>query len=326
MSGRERRRVLLVEDDQSVRTVVATHLRKRRFEVVEAGAAEEVLQACRDGTLHYQLALVDAHLPGMSGVDLTRLLLATSPLRPVLIITGDDDAALAQRALGYGVAGYLLKPFQMFELDAALAQAVAMLDLVETTAVLARSQAEHLDDWGEAGGLLPRAWLRLGDEHSGAGAGHGARVVSAAGLLAKAVAPGMPARDLDVLRTAARTHEMGRLLGPGGLGQVALRTAQLLTDLGFDGDVAEVVRQAAEPWSPGLSLGARILALADRVDHEAVRRSAAGADPGVAIRGAIDAVVAVAGDATDPELAAVLVDHREQLESMWLVQQDAVPS
>jgi CheY-like chemotaxis protein len=321
MSAAGRRRLLLVEDDVSLRDLVGEHLRRGGFDVVETGASEEVLQLFQQGKLDYDVALVDAHLPGMSGVDLTRLLLAVSPLRPVLMMTGDDDAGLARRALGYGAAGYLLKPFQMFELDAALAQGVAMLDLVETTAVLARSQAEQLEDWGEAGGLLPRAWLWLGDEHSGAGSGHGSRVVTVAGLLARAVDAEISSRDLEILRTAARTHEMGRLLGPGGGAGVARRTAELLNDLGFDREVGDLVRQAAEPWSPGLSLGARILAVADRLDHEAVQRSECAVEPCVAIAAAIDAVIATAGVATDPGIVELLGAHRESLESVWVMQQ-----
>lgn len=325
MSGGSERRVLLVEDDESVRDVVVRHLRKRRFVVEEAGSGEVVLQSLQAGDLRYDVALVDVHLPGMAGSDLARLLLASFPLRPVIIITGDDDAELARRALGFGATGYLLKPFEMFELDAALVQAVSMLDLVEATSVLARAQAEHLDDWGEAGGQLPRAWLRLGDEQSGAGRGHGSRVVSVATFLAKTGPTPPTGHDLDVLRTAARTHEIGRLLGPGGHEEVARRAAQLLTDLGFDPAVAEVVRQAAQPWSPGLPVGARLLALADQLDHDAVQRLARNGDPGSAIQGAVDGLVAQAGETVDPELARLLAENRDAVESMWVVQQDPLP-
>jgi CheY-like chemotaxis protein len=324
VSDRPGRRVLVVEDDPVLRELVAGHLRKRRFEVLEADSAEAVLRAVGDRSLTYDLALVDVHLPGKSGLELARLLLARSPLRPVLMATGDEDAEVARRALGSGAAGYLLKPFELFELDAALAQAVAMLDLVETTEVLARAQAGHLDDWGEAGGLLPRAWVHLGDERSGAGPGHGARVVSVASLLARVSGVEMTGRQLDVLRAAARAHEIGRLLGPASPQEIALRSGQLLTDLGFDPEVAEVVRQAADSWSPGLSLLARMLSLADRLDHDAVHRLGRGTDPGPAIRTAVDAMLAAAGESTDPELARHLAGSREAVESMWVVQRDPV--
>ena len=77
-------------------------------------------------------------------------------------------------------------------------------------------------------------------------------------LLAKKLGDeAIDARSREVLRTAARTHEIGRLVGGGGAREVAKRSAQLLADLGFDDRVCELVRQAAEPWSPGLPLRAR---------------------------------------------------------------------
>jgi response regulator RpfG family c-di-GMP phosphodiesterase len=315
------RTVLVVEDDEAVRSIVETHLRKRRFKVRAVSSAEEVLADLRDRKLDYDLALVDVHLPAMSGVELSRLLLAARPLSAVLIITGDDDAGLAREALNGGATGYLLKPFQLFELDAAVSQAVSMRDLVETTETLARSQSQGLNDWGESGGSLPRSWLHVGDEQSGAGAGHGARVVSIAGLLAKKLGDErIDGRDRDLLRTAARTHEIGRITGGGSPVQVARRTAQLLEDLGFDGGVCEMVRQAVEPWSPGLPLSARLLSVADALDHEAVRREAAGAEAAEAVVAAIDALEARSGEAYDPTVVGVLKEQREQVESMWVLQ------
>ena len=321
----ERHRILVVEDDEAVRELVASHLRKRQYVVEVAGSAEDVLRALRERRLEYDVALTDVHLPRLSGVELARLLLARSPLRPVVMITGDADQELARRALDYGATGYLLKPFELFELDAALAQAVSMLELVETTETLARSQAEHLDEWGEAGGMLPGSWLHLGDEQSGAGSGHGARVARIAGLLAKIAGSRMDAGDGDVLRTAARTHEIGRVVVPSARGDVPRRTAQLLDDLGFDPGVGELVRQAGEPWSPGLPLAARILALSDRLDHHAVRESAAGREDADAARAAVDAVSALAGEQFDPELVRVLEAERERIESMWVSQREAAP-
>jgi CheY-like chemotaxis protein len=315
-----RRRILLVDDDAAVRDLVTRHLRGRGFDVAAWESAEEVLPGLRSGTLSYDVALTDVHLPGLSGLELSRLLLVTSPLRPVLLITGDDDQELARRALAHGATGYLMKPFQLFELDAALAQALSLLDLVETTEALARSQSHQAEEWGEAGGQLPRSWLHLGDEHSGAGRGHGARVVSIGALIANGLGDRLGGRERDVLRTAARTHEIGRLLGPVAPAEVARRTGQLLLDLGFDPDVAEVVRQAAEPWSPGLSLSARILTLADRLDHGAVERAGRGEPEGTAVRRAVEDLADGAGAVVDPDLVRVLENHRMQVESMWILQ------
>lgn len=324
MTDRRRHRVLLVEDDPGVRGLVESHLQKRGFDVRVVGSGEEVLGEVRARSLDYDLALVDMHLPGMSGVALTRLLLAARPLSSVLIITGDDDAKLARQALSAGATGYLMKPFQMFELDAAVSQAVSMGELVEATETLARAQSRGSSDWGEAGGSLPRSWLHVGDEQSGAGSGHGARVVKITGLMANRIGDnGLDARSRDLLRTAARTHEIGRLTGSGSRTQVARRSAKLLDDLGFDGGVCEIVRQAAEDWSPGLPLTARLLALADRLDHDATRRVAEGVAAEDAIRDAVDAVAAGAGDTYDPGLARLLTEERERVESIWVLQIEA---
>jgi CheY-like chemotaxis protein len=323
MIGNGRHRVLVVEDDARVREMVSAHLSRQRYEVVAAESAEKVVDRLRRSELSYDLCLVDLHLPGISGLELSRLLLATAPLKPVILITGDDDGGYAREALAQGVTGYLLKPFQLFELDASLSQAVSMLELVEATETLARAQSATLDDWGEAGGMLPRAWLHLGDERSDAGVGHGARVVSIAGLLAKTLGAALAGHAREVLRTAARTHEIGRLLGAGGPPEVAARSAQLLDNLGFDRAVGEVVRDGVLPWSPGLPLAARVLGLADGLDHDASAHCAAGAEEPAAIRAALDAAVAGAGESTDPQLAAVLDRTRESLESMWVLQRRA---
>ncbi len=328
MTERGRRhRVLVVEDDPGVRQIMESHLTKRRFDVRSVGSGESLLSALRDRKLDYDLALVDVHLPGMSGVALTRLLLAARPLSAVIVITGDDDAVLGREALSAGATGYLLKPFQLFELDAAVSQAISMGELVEATQTLARAQSAGLNDWGESGGSLPRSWLHVGDEQSGAGAGHGARVVSVAGLLAKkAGEDALDAKGRDLLRTAARTHEIGRLTGAGGRQQVAQRSARLLEDLGFDRGVCEIVRQSAEDWSPGLPLTARVLALADGLDHEASRRAAEGQEADDAIRESVDAIIGASGDGYDPGLAELLSAQREQVESMWVLQRQVVPA
>jgi two-component system, OmpR family, response regulator len=107
-------RVLVVEDDATVRGLLTRHLRKSGFEVAEAGDAETVLNGERSS---YDLVLTDVHLPGQSGVELARQLKSESEA-PVVFLTGDADKKLAETALDEGAAGYLLKPFEVFELDA----------------------------------------------------------------------------------------------------------------------------------------------------------------------------------------------------------------
>lgn len=116
-------RILIVEDDASMRGLMARHFRRQGFEVEQATAAEEVLERF-GGRSRFDVVLTDVHLPGESGVNLARRIKEIQPEQPVVFMTGDADAGLALEALRDGAAGYLLKPFEFFELDAVVNNAV----------------------------------------------------------------------------------------------------------------------------------------------------------------------------------------------------------
>ena len=119
----QRTRVLLVEDDAMVRGLVSRHLTRKGYEVAEAPDAEEALRRMPQEA-SYDLVLADMHLPGKSGVDLARAMKGSRAMPPVVFVTGDTDEKLARTALDEGAAGYLLKPFEFFELDSVLSQAL----------------------------------------------------------------------------------------------------------------------------------------------------------------------------------------------------------
>jgi len=104
--------ILLVDDDHAVREVTAALLRELHYRVYEAGsggAALDLLQ--REPAV--DLVLVDFAMPGMSGGDLARRVLATRPLLPLLFITGFADH---QALSGIGENRIIRKPFQRSEL------------------------------------------------------------------------------------------------------------------------------------------------------------------------------------------------------------------
>jgi CheY-like chemotaxis protein len=91
--------VLLVEDDPSVRTVLARHLEQAGCTVIAAGGGEEALaQLQAVGTV--DLVVSDIRMPGMQGSDLVAALRATRPDLPVLMMSGyADESALASPVL-----------------------------------------------------------------------------------------------------------------------------------------------------------------------------------------------------------------------------------
>jgi DNA-binding NarL/FixJ family response regulator len=124
-------RVVIVDDHALVREGTVQLLKQTPdLEVVgQAGSGEEALSVLE--LLRPDVALVDVNLPGMSGLDLTRLVAVSLPTMRVLILSAYDDYAYVAEALEIGVGGYLLKTASARELvDAvrAVADGVFVLD------------------------------------------------------------------------------------------------------------------------------------------------------------------------------------------------------
>jgi len=109
-------RLLIVEDDRELRDVLSALLLASGYEVSAHAEGTAALKAA--SLVTFDLAIIDWNLPGMSGVELIRHLRKASPDPPVLIITA--RVALADRVTGLdsGADDYLIKPFQMRELEA----------------------------------------------------------------------------------------------------------------------------------------------------------------------------------------------------------------
>jgi len=114
-------RILLVDDDDAVRQVVADMLRELHYDVLEsgsAGAAFDVLESNRA----IDLLLLDFAMPGMSGAEVARRVRTRYPRLPILFVTGYADRTLLS---GIDEAQTIGKPFQLHDLAAKLAQALS---------------------------------------------------------------------------------------------------------------------------------------------------------------------------------------------------------
>jgi len=99
----------IVDDDESVRMAIRSLLRSLRFTVEMFGSAEELLGSVRLDDI--ARLIVDVHLPGMSGVDLQRRLLAAQHELPIIFISAHDDPVAERHALTAGALAFLRKPF-----------------------------------------------------------------------------------------------------------------------------------------------------------------------------------------------------------------------
>lgn len=111
-------RVLLVEDDLMLADSIVEGLEKGGFSVDHLAAAESAESALQ--LTHYDLAIVDIGLPGISGLELIRRLRLHGILLPVLILTARDGLDDRISGLDLGGDDYMVKPFQLPELLARL--------------------------------------------------------------------------------------------------------------------------------------------------------------------------------------------------------------
>lgn len=108
-------RILVVEDDQPIRDLIATFLKDLGYEALTASGVSEALDILRLYSGNIALVLTDVAMPGVGGTELARIVQTTYPEVPVLYISGCSDAALER----YGVSDSCLllrKPFTLEEL------------------------------------------------------------------------------------------------------------------------------------------------------------------------------------------------------------------
>ena len=110
--------ILIVEDEPDIQELIAYNLEKAGHETVRAGSAEKALELVREALPH--LIVIDWMLPGMSGIELARLLKAGKRTEgiPLIMVTarGAEQDKLA--GLEIGADDYMTKPFSPRELNA----------------------------------------------------------------------------------------------------------------------------------------------------------------------------------------------------------------
>ncbi len=112
--GQAQSTILVVDDEAPVRNLLATWLTAKKFRVVRADCVAAA-KRCLEGE-PIDLITADINMPGGTGIDLLKHVLATQPDLPVLMLTGNRDTESAISALNAGAFGYLLKPARQDEL------------------------------------------------------------------------------------------------------------------------------------------------------------------------------------------------------------------
>ncbi len=115
-------RILVVEDEQSVRKLVCSYLRDEGYEPLEAGSCVEAMERFVDG--HPDAVVLDHNLADGTALDLLPRLKAHRPFVPVLILTGHGTIELAVECVKEGAEQFLTKPVELPALQVALERAL----------------------------------------------------------------------------------------------------------------------------------------------------------------------------------------------------------
>lgn len=148
--------VLVVDDSQEIRELLATALARAGHRALCASNADEALATARNHKI--DLALVDIALPGTSGLELTATLKRDRPLLPVIVVSAMESIDVAIEAMRLGVADYVTKPFRFREILFRVERALEMTQRA-VDAVGLEGEADDVLPLREAMDLAERAYL-----------------------------------------------------------------------------------------------------------------------------------------------------------------------
>ena len=290
-------RILIVDDEVEITEILADLL-SAEYQCVRAGSAEQALSQLADNQFH--LVISDITMPGMSGLEMIPHVKERSPDTVVVMISGMQTVESAIGALRLGAFDYLMKPFDLRQVEAVVKRALEHHELV----VAKQRYENHLEELVEQRTVeLDRALNSLeGAYRSTLKAltaaletrdsethGHSERVVTYSLRLGREY--GLNSEQMKALEFGSLLHDIGKIGVPDSILRKPAKLTeeewvrmrehpvhgqQILRGIEFLQGAARVVAQHHEQWDgSGYPLGlrgeeidicARIFAVADAFD------------------------------------------------------------
>ena len=290
-------RILIVDDEVEITEILADLL-SEDYECLRAASAEEALARLHES--EFQLVISDITMPGMSGLDMIPHIKALSPDTVVVMISGMQTVESAIGALRLGAFDYLMKPFDLRQVEAVVKRALEHHDLV----VAKQRYENHLEELVEqrtveldkALNSLEGAYrstlkaltaaLETRDSETH---GHSERVVTYSLRLGREY--GLSSEEMKALEFGSLLHDIGKIGVPDSIlrkpaklteeewvrmREHPMHGQQILRGIEFLEGAARVVAQHHEKWDgTGYPLGlrreeidicARIFSVADAFD------------------------------------------------------------
>ncbi|MCA9548664.1 MAG: response regulator [Myxococcales bacterium] len=292
------RKVLVVDDEQDVRRVLAALLLDEGFEAHTAPGAEEALALIAQ--LEPAVVVSDLKMPDRDGLWLLEQVRDRFDDVEVILLTGYGQLETAVQALREGASDYLTKPVRLNQLSTAVGRALLRRQLLlENRAyqrgleAMVQAKTKELaaayERISETYNLTLEALVTALDARECETSNHSQRVVRT--TLAIAQRMGVPEADMDDIARGALLHDIGKigvpdgvLLKPGRLDEAEWEEmrkhpdigARILSGIAFLEPAAAIVLAHQERWDgsgypkglagEAIPLGARIFAVADALD------------------------------------------------------------
>lgn len=116
--------IAIVDDDASVRVSLRRLCKAVGYSATVYASGREFLAAVQQDPFCADCMILDTHMPGMSGIELQRHLLARGMVIPTIVVTADEASDAPAHYAAAGIVAYLVKPVDGDELLAAIARAV----------------------------------------------------------------------------------------------------------------------------------------------------------------------------------------------------------
>jgi putative nucleotidyltransferase with HDIG domain len=331
-------RILVVDDEESIREIVASMLASAGYQPAQAASGIEALSILNSGG-QFELMLSDLMMAELDGIGLLERTKERFPDMPVVMVTAVHDVSVALAAIRNGAYDYLLKPFEREQLLATVRRALENRRLkLENRAyqsnlealVTARTEQLRLTmtDLERSYDITLEALGDALDLKDAETEGHSKRVTAFTIAIARAM--GLSGEKIRVIARGAFLHDIGKmaipdaiLRKPGALTddekaimrEHCYRGYQIVKKIPFLEEASEIIYAHQECYDGSgyprglkgdeIPLGARIFAIADTLDAITSDRPYRRAQTFGAAR---EEIVRWAGRQFDPEIVKVFVN------------------
>jgi len=140
----KQKNILIVDDEAKMRRILEIMLQQMDFNVQQAGDGLEALKCIKEQSI--DLVITDLQMPHLDGLGLLKQLRANDNPVPVIMVTAHGSVETAVAAMQYGASDYILRPFELEAVEAAIQRALKLAQVEQENSYL---RAEMDDGWDE---------------------------------------------------------------------------------------------------------------------------------------------------------------------------------